>query len=317
MKKTFLLFVALLPLAVTSFAADSPKVVASIRPIHSLVAGVMQGVAEPQLLVKGGGSPHGYVLRPSEARLLAEADLVVWVGHNLESFLEKPLETVAKDARQLELSEALEGSLLPVRTGGTWESHMRHHDEAEHHHEDAEHHQDGDEETKYNPHLWLSPKLAQLIVEETAQALAAIDPGNSGIYQHNADQLQQQLQQLDRDLAAMLAPVKTVPYVVFHDAYHYFEAAYGLNAVGSITIDPERKPGVKRLLAMREKIKTLEARCVFSEPQFEPKLVATITEGSNARTGQLDPVGTDLVVGPELYFQLLRALAEDLVQGLQ
>lgn len=298
--------VFLLALSTTGWAAapQGPRVVVSIKPLHSLVAGVMQGVAEPQLLLQGGASPHGYVLRPSEARLLNEAQLVVWVGPQLESFLQRTLATLGGKARQLELATELESLLLPTRSGGNWDA-----DEHAHGHG---HESPGGRDQ----HLWLDPLLAKQIVEKTAAALTAIDPAHQSQYQHNAARLQQRLDQLHEQLKSRLAPVQKVPYVVFHDAYHYFEAAYGLNAVGSLTIDPERKPGAKRIREIRARIQTLQARCVFSEPQFEPRLVATVTEGSGARSGILDPIGAALPAGPEAYFLLLNSLADNLVAGL-
>lgn len=305
--RTIIVFCLLLLAGGTGWGAE-PRVVVSIKPIHSLVAGVMQGVAEPQLLIAGGGSPHGYVLRPSEARALADADLVIWVGHNLESFLEKPLATLGRKASQLELMDRLEADLLPLRAGGDWEGHGHAAEEERGHH--------GHQDLQLNPHLWLSPQLAKKVVEVVRAALIEVDPSNGELYRQNAGGLLERLEQLDARLRQKLAPVSAVPYLVFHDAYQYFEAAYGLNAVGSVTVDPERRPGIKRLLEMREKIKELNARCVFSEPQFEPKLVATIIEGTGARTGELDPLGAELAPGAEHYFQLLNALADDLLRGL-
>lgn len=297
---------------VWSAQLTAPLVVVSIKPLHALVAGVMQGVAEPQLLVKGGGSPHSYVLRPSEARDLSRADLIVWVGPQLESFLAKSLSTLGQNARQLELIEVLAAQLLPLRKGGSWEGH-KHHTKGMRHEE----HNGHDKHTELNPHLWLDPRLAQQIVTKTAATLAEIDPTHRQQYQQNAAQLHARLDSLHRKLTAKLAPVKEVPYIVFHDAYHYFEAAYSLNAIGSITVDPERKPGAKRIRQIREKIKQSAARCVFSEPQFEPRLLAIIIEGSTARTGVLDPLGADLLAGPESYFRLLNALADNLLRGLR
>ncbi|NOY13543.1 MAG: zinc ABC transporter solute-binding protein [Deltaproteobacteria bacterium] len=299
---TFLCGSLLLPAIVWS----APRVVVSIKPIHALVAGVMQGVGEPQLLVKGGASPHGYVLRPSDARALSRADLIVWVGPQLESFLKKPLATLGKRARQLQLTKVLADRLLPLRKSGSWEEHQ--------HHERA----DGDgEHGEFNPHLWLDPRLAEQIVAKTAAILGEIDPVHRPQYQQNATRLQARLAALHARLKAKLAPVKHIPFIVFHDAYQYFEAAYGLNAIGSISIDPERKPGARRIRQMRQKIKQLNVRCVFSEPQFEPRLLATIIEGTDAGTGVLDPLGADLPAGPESYFQLLNALADNLLAGLR
>jgi zinc transport system substrate-binding protein len=314
MRKSVLmvLFTAyLLAQGVVAWAAtpQGPKVVVSLKPLHSLVAGVMQGVGEPRLLIQGSGSPHGYVLRPSEARLLADAHLVVWVGHQLESFLEKPLSTLGTNARQLELAEELESVLLPVREGGSWDA--DHHEAADGHSEHLTEH------GEHDSHFWLNPLLAKQMVEKTAAALAEIDPVHQQQYRENAARLKMRLDELHAQLKVKLAPVKHVPYLVFHDAYQYFEAAYGLNAAGSITIDPERKPGVRRVREIRGKIKELDVRCVFSEPQFESKLVATVIEGSGARTGVLDPLGAALPAGPESYFLLLNGLADNLVTGLR
>jgi zinc transport system substrate-binding protein len=256
-------------------------------------------------LIQGGGSPHGYVLRPSEARALSRADLIIWVGPQLESFLAKPLKTLGQNARQLQLSVTLRSQLLPLRELGNWEMHA--HDEPN----------SPAEMVELNQHFWLDPQLAKQVVAQTAAALTEIDPLHQQQYRQNALQLQGRLDGLHRQLEKKLAPVKAIPYVVFHDAYQYFETAYGLNAVGSLTVNPERQPGAKRILEMREKIARLNARCVFSEPQFEPRLLATLIEGTSARTGILDPLGAELPVGPESYFLLLNNLAENLLSGLQ
>jgi zinc transport system substrate-binding protein len=315
MKKFILivLFLILLAAPGISTSAEAPRVVVSLKPLHSLVAGVMAGVGEPLLLIQGGGSPHGYTLRPSEARMLSEAQLVVWVGPRLESFLEKSLSTLAGKARQLELSRELEAEMLPVREGGFWETHAS--DEGHGPGEAGEpaHHLNGER----NQHLWLDPLLAKQIVAKTAAALTDIDPVHAGQYRHNAARLQTRLDTLHAGLKARLAAVRTIPYIVFHDAYPYFEAAYGLNAVGSVTLTVDRKPGARRIEAIRKKIRELNARCVFSEPQFEPRLVATVIEGTGARTGILDPLGAALPSGEECYFQLMNDLADNLLAGLQ
>lgn len=315
MKKSTLILLLLILFAPPgiSGAAEAPRVVVSLKPLHSLVAGVMAGVGEPLLLIQGGGSPHGYTLRPSEARMLSEAQLVVWVGPRLESFLEKSLSTLAGKARQLELSRELEAEMLPVREGGFWETHAS--DEG-HGPGDAggpAHHLHGER----NQHLWLDPLLAKQIVVKTAAALADLDPVHAGQYRHNAARLQTRLDTLHAGLKARLAPARTIPYIVFHDAYPYFEAAYGLHAVGSVTLTVDRKPGARRIEEIRKKIRELNARCVFSEPQFEPRLVATVIEGTGARTGILDPLGAALPSGEECYFQLMNDLADNLLAGLQ
>ncbi|ALC17302.1 ABC-type Zn2+ transport system, periplasmic component/surface adhesin [Desulfuromonas soudanensis] len=315
MKKTPLIVLFLLLLAAPGISAwaEAPRVVVSLKPLHALVAGVMAGVGEPQLLIQGGGSPHGYTLRPSEARMLSEAQLVVWVGPGLETFLGKSLSTLAGKARLLELSRELKAEMLPVREGGFWETHPS-----------EDEHGPGvaggpghDLHGERNQHLWLDPLLAKRIVARTTSALTDIDPVHAKEYQQNAARLQTRLDTLHAELKARLAPVKSIPYIVFHDAYQYFEAAYGLSAVGSVTLSVDRKPGARRIEEIREKIRELNARCVFSEPQFEPRLVATVIEGTGARTGILDPLGAALPSGEESYFQLMNDLADNLLAGLQ
>jgi zinc transport system substrate-binding protein len=278
----------------------------------------MQGVAEPKLLITGGSTPHNYSLRPSEARALARAELVVWVGPQLESFLEKPLESLAKNARHLTLLEAIEGPLLELREGGAWEGHHDEHDAEDHDHE-ADHHEVNAAEYGYevNPHVWLNPLLAKQIVSKVARVLSELDPAHQQHYAENSSRLEARLDTLHKELKTRLTPVKAAPYVVFHDAYHYFESAYGLNAVGSITVDPERSPGAKRVSEIRSKIKALQARCVFSEPQFESRLVQTVIEGTGARTGVLDPLGTDLAPEENSYFVLMNDLADNLISGVR
>ncbi len=312
MAKVYLICLFLGSLLSPAWAVESssPAVVVSIKPLHSLVAGVMQGVGTPLLLVKGGGSPHGYVLRPSEARALSRAQLVVWVGEDLESFLQKPLMTLGKRAQQLKLSVELQDDLLVKQQGGSWEG-RAHQSPGDRDHVDPN--------SRYQSadlHLWLDPALAKQIVILTAQRLSEIDPVHSPQYHSNMTALVTKLDQLDQSLKRQLAPVKNIPYIVFHAAYQYFESAYGLNAVGSITIDPERKPGARKIKEIRQKIKQLGARCVFSEPQFESRLIATVIEGTGAKTGILDPLGADLPAGPEAYFQLMTQLADNLSAGL-
>jgi zinc transport system substrate-binding protein len=307
------LFLILFAAPGISTSAEAPKVVVSLKPLHSLVAGVMAGVGEPLLLIQGGGSPHGYTLRPSEARMLSEAQLVVWVGPRLEGFLEKSLSTLAGKARQLELSRELEAEMLPVREGGFWETHASDEGHGPGDAGEPAHHLHGER----NQHLWLDPLLAKQIVAKTAAALTDIDPVHAQQYRHNAARLQTRLDTLHAGLKARLAPVRTIPFIVFHDAYPYFEAAYGLNAVGSVTLTVDRKPGARRIEEIRKKIRELNVRCVFSEPQFEPRLVTTVIEGTGARTGILDPLGVALPSGEECYFQLMNDLADNLLAGLQ
>jgi zinc transport system substrate-binding protein len=294
---------ALLVFAASTASAKEPaKVVVTIAPVHSLVAGVMQGAAEPKLLFAGAGSFHTYALKPSDTKALKEADAVFWVGEGLEGFMVKALKSLPKQARVVELAKAPGVKLLKAREGGVWE------DDAHGH----AHGKKGHADEQVEMHIWLDPVNAEAIVRATAAALAEIDPERAAQYRAGEERTLARLKALDGEIKAELASVGKKPFVVFHDAYQYFEARYGLAAVGAITVSPERKPSAKRLSEIRAKIQGLKAACVFAEPQFDSGLVATVAEGTGAKTGVLDPEGATLPPGPELYPQLLKTIAASL-----
>jgi len=301
--------------AATSLALAAPAlaevtVVASIKPVHSLVAAVMEGAGTPHLIVQGGASPHAMSLKPSDARALQEADVVVWVGEGLEAFLEAPLETLAGGAAVVELAKAPGLTRLPYREGGAWEAHTDHDDEEAHADEHGHDHGHGHEGS--DMHLWLDPANAKAMVAAIAAALTAADPDNAALYRANADSTAAKLDALAQEIAADLAPVKDVPFVVFHDAFQYLDTAFGLNNVGSITVNPEQPPGAARLAEIHATIAATGARCVFAEPQFEPRLVQVVIEGTAAKTATLDPLGAAIPDGPELYFEMMRENAASL-----
>jgi zinc transport system substrate-binding protein len=293
----------------TSTAMAAPNVVASIKPVHSLVAAVMAGVGEPTLIVKGAASPHTYALKPSDAGALESADIVFWTGHGMELFLTDALGTLASKAKVVELAEAPGITLLPVREGGAFEPHSDG-DEAEHDHEGHDH-GEGD------MHFWLDPENAKLMVTQIATTLAEADPENATAYQANAEAELVKLDALEAELVATLAPVADRPFIVFHDAYQYFEARFGLDLAGSVTVTPDVMPGAARIDELKAKVSSLGATCVFAEPNFEPTIIAAISEGTSAKTGVLDPEGGALTEGPELYQTLLRGLAKSLVDCLR
>lgn len=308
------LTVAVLALAAGLFSrsgrASDLEVVATLKPIHSLVAGVMAGVAEPTLLIKGGGSPHSYSLRPSEARALSRADLVFWVGAEMEVFLERPLAALAGEAQVVALSRAPGIVLLESREGGAWDRHEEPGAQEEHGALEGHGAQEGHGER--NMHIWLSPNNAAAIVRAAVAGLSAADPDEADRYRENGAALLKRIEAQSVELSGILAPVTAVPYVVFHDAYSYFEQHFGLRPLGSVTVNPERKPGARRLTEIRRKIVGLRAACVFSEPQFPPALVKTVIEGTVAKTGVLDPLGSELGSGPDAYFQIMSGLAKSL-----
>ena len=308
---------------ITFIAQAKINVVASVKPVHSLVAAVMEGIGAPVLIVKGAASPHTYALKPSQAEQIEKADLVFWMGHSLETFLEKPLESLASKAMVVELMDSHGLKKLEMREGGGFDEHDHDdHDEGGHkEHEDhsEEEHDNHAEEShddhghgKFDVHVWLDPENAKVMANEIMEALKKVDPGNAKKYETNTKKVVEKLNRLVAEVSAKLATAKGKGFVVFHDAYQYFEKRFGLKAVGSITVSPEVVPGVKRIKELKTKIKELNALCVFSEPQFKPKLVSTVVEGTKAKTGVLDPLGAAIQNGPKLYFILIRDMANSL-----
>jgi len=331
---SLLVFVA--PFA--SAHGDAPVVV-SIKPIHSLVAGAMEGVGSPTLIVKGASSPHTFSLTPSQAKNLYNARLVFWVGHELEAFLEKPLSTLSANAKQVELLEVPGLTKHHFREGGAFEEHAHeeehdhkneHKHESEHKHENEHKHEQNTAEKKdehgahdhvshekhhdeeVDPHFWLDPENAKVIVHYVAHILSEYDPKNAALYEGNEQRLSAKLDALIGEVQNTLAPIKGKEFIVFHDAYQYFENRFDIVASGSITINPDLPPSVGRIQEIRNKIKELGAICVFSEPQFEPKIIRTVMEGTSAKTGVLDPLGASMTDGSELYFELIRGMAHSL-----
>jgi zinc transport system substrate-binding protein len=316
MHKTAFSFAAAATLLMAGTAIAAPNVVASTKPIHSLVAAVMGDTGAPILLVKGAASPHDYALRPSDAAALESADIVFWTGPGFEMFLADALKTLSSNAEIIELSKADGIKLLPVREGGAFEAHDHAHDHEghdhdhdDHSHDEHTHDDDGhDHHEASDLHFWLDPENAALMVTDIAAELSVADPDNAAIYAANAA--------LTAEIAGILEPVAAKPFVVFHDAYQYFEARFGLTLAGTVTVSPEAMPGAGRIDELRTKVAELGATCVFAEPNFQPAIVNTIVEGTEAKVGTLDPEGSALSEGPGLYAELLRTLATDIADCL-
>lgn len=305
----------------TAALAEVPRVVASVKPIHALVAQVMGDLGTPDLIVDGAASPHTYSLKPSDAAALQQADLVFWTGHGLELFLEDSIGTLAPNATVVELSDAPGIELLPPRESGTFEPHD-HGEEGEHAEEGHDHAHEGEDhahehEGERDMHFFLDPANAKAMVAVIAENLVAADPEHAATYEANAASATADLDALIAETEAKLAPVQDRPFVVFHDAYQYFEHRFGLNVAGSITISPELSPGADRINAIRDKLKTLDAACVFAEPNFDPRVVDVLIEGTGAKSAVLDPEGATLDAGPGLYRQLIGNIADNLVSCLQ
>ena len=320
----FSIFAALLALASPAWAGQSaPGVVTTIKPVHSLVSAVMEGAGTPHLIVRGLGSPHAYSMRPSDATALQKAKLVFWIGPDFEIFLRSPLEAVSHNPKIIALADApgIEKLLLKDRDRkgehGHDEDGHDDHGKDEHGHEkhakkdhghDAHGHDHGD--SPYDMHLWLDPQNAIAIVKAAEKALSAADPANAELYHKNADKTVAALNDLMTQIKGELAGLSNRPFIVFHDAYAYFERRFGLQASAAIAINPEAQPGAKRVSAIQNRIREMGVACVFAEPQFPSKLVTLVTEGTNARTGELDPLGSRSDAGPAHYPALIRQMAD-------
>ncbi|MEI4231306.1 zinc ABC transporter substrate-binding protein [Roseovarius sp. D22-M7] len=314
--------------------AEVPKVATDITPVHSLVARVMQGVGEPALIVAPGATPHGYAMRPSEAAALDDADLVIWIGPELTPWLEDAIGTLAGDAHSLALLDAPETRTLPVRTGATFaaDAHDAGHDDHghdehaqedhdDHGHDDHAHHDQGHADAHDHahdgpdPHAWLDPANARAWLSLIAAELADHDPANAARYTANSKDARAEIASLEDGIADRLAPVGDVPFLVFHDAYQYFEAHFGLTAAGAISLSDASDPSAARIAELRDLAASRAIACILAEPQFDPKLVETVF-GGVARHGVVDPLATGVTPGPELYPTLMRDMAGSLAQCL-
>ncbi|MBC6437746.1 MAG: zinc ABC transporter substrate-binding protein [Rhodobacteraceae bacterium] len=326
--------------------ADVPAVAVDIAPVHSLVARVMAGVGTPNLILPPGASPHEYNLRPSEATALQAADIVVWMGGNLAPWMEGAVETLAADARVMTLLEAEETMLLNFREGALFEAHKhgspdhgghdhkdhaQDHDPEEHAHDDHGHeehtHEDdhgndhkddhahdhhGHAHGTHDPHAWLSPANAAIWLNLIAGELSAADPANASAYFANATMARAELEALSVEVNGILDPVRGGSFIVFHDAYQYFEADFDFPASGAIALGDATEPGPARIAEIQGRVRGEGVDCVLAEPQYNPDLVATILDGTDANTGVIDPLGVDLAPGPALYPQLIRNMAATL-----
>ena len=292
---------ATLLLSTSSLA--TPKVIASIMPVHSIVASVMGDVGTPELLLSGRNSEHTASLSPQQLSDLGKADVVFMIGAGLEHKVGQVSGSEAVGGKTFTaLSEVAGIKTLPVRQGGTFEVHEEH---------EGEEHDDHDEAIlKFDPHVWLDPENVKAMTNAVAADLSKADPDNAKTYEANAKAYVASLDQLTADISAETKPIQNKPFVVFHDAYQYFEKRFGLTAVGSISDVSAAAPSAKRLNEIRGKLEETKAVCVFREPQFDAKYVTVVLEGSKAKPGILDPIGSDLTPGPKAYAELLTRLAK-------
>ena len=294
--------------------ADRPRVAVDIAPIHSLVAQVMEGIGMPDLIIQPGATPHEYSLRPSEAAALQSADLVFWIGPDLTPWLEEAIETLAPAADLTTLMD-IDGTVqLEFREDAVFEAHD-HSDHADD--DDHDDHDDHGDHAGHDPHAWLSPKNAMTWLEVIAGRLSAFDPVNSDAYVANAASGRAVIEALMDEVDATLDPVRGRAFIVFHDAYQYFETDFDISASGAISISDASDPSPARIAEIRGQIAEQGVDCVLAEPQFNPGLAATVLLGSDAQMGIVDPLGADLELGAELYPQLIRNLSNALAECLR
>ncbi|MCY4128826.1 MAG: zinc ABC transporter substrate-binding protein [Gammaproteobacteria bacterium] len=320
-------------------ANDELVVVASIKPVHSIVSAIMEGVGEPHLIMKGTSSPHTFNLRPSDARALDRSDVVFQIGQAMEASLADIMWTLAARAEIVSLSHATKLVKLSYREGGVFEPHDHDHGhsshtvggvptpsntndarhDADHGHDDEEVHEDAsihehlleDEvDETFDMHIWLDPENGRVIAEVVASVLANHDAENSDTYAINLKKFLAKMDALESELQGDLEALDDRPFIAFHDAYRYFEDRFNLLAVGSAVVVPGRSAGARRIQELRQKINELNVVCVFSEPQFDEQLILTIVEDTNAKVGVLDPLGSSLEDGTTLYPALLRDMGD-------
>jgi len=297
------------------------KVVTSIKPIHSLASYLMDGVNKPDLIVDGYSSPHGFALKPSHAKMLQEADLIFWVGEDLENFLIKPLNSIAKKAEKIELMEIKGLKKLKFREKNIFDGHDDHgheeeghdehkHEEDEHKHEEDEHkhEEEGHAHGEYDPHIWLDPINAKIILTEMVEHLIENDEKNSSVYKSNLGKALKDIDKLIKDVKAELN--KDISFIVFHDAYQYFENRFNVSVLGAFTVNTDVMPGAEQLSEIREIIEHDKVSCIFSEPQFNPDIINTVAKDMDIKTGVLDPLGATLDPGKGLYFKLIKNMSK-------
>ena len=314
----------------TSANADL-KVVASIKPIHSLASYLMDGIGKPDLIVDGYSSPHGFALKPSHAKMLQEADIIFYVGEDLENFLEKPLKSIAKKAEKIELMEIKGLNKLKFRERNIFDGHDDHgHDEDGHkeddHDDEHKHEEDGHKEDdhddhghdedgheghahgEYDPHIWLDPENAKVILNEMVEHLIENDAKNASTYKKNLKNAEKDLDKLVKKVKSDLN--KDFKSIVFHDAYQYFEERFNVNVMGAFTVNTDVMPGAEQLAEIREIIEHDKVSCIFSEPQFNPDIINAVAKDMNIKTGVLDPLGATLEPGKDLYFDLIKNMSK-------
>ena len=319
------IFFGLAPLFLSSSASADIKVVTTIKPLHSLISSVMEGVGEPSLIIEGTNNPHTFVFKPSHAEMLEEADIVFWIGEDLEAFMEKPLDSLVKDAKKIAFMELGSIEKLKFREENIFDDHDDHdghkdddhddHDDHDGHEDEHEGHDDhagheGHNHGEFDAHIWLDPMNAKEMVHEIAHELGDLDPANKETYEANADKTLKSLDDLIEDVNNSIP--NGVSYIVFHDAYQYFEKRFGFSSAGALTLNPDVLPGAKQIADVQDLIRDKGIKCIFSEPQYNPKIIETLASDMNISTGVMDPLGAYLEKGNGMYEELIKEISNSI-----
>ena len=312
-----------------SFSAKAEvNVVTTIKPLHSLVSSVMKGVGEPSLIIEGTNNPHTFVFKPSHAEMIENADIVFWIGEDLEAFMEKPLDSLAKNAKTIAFMDLASIEKLKFREQNIFDDHDDHghkdddHDDHDDHdghddehdghddHDDHAGHHDGHNHGEFDAHIWLDPANAKEMVLEISHELSELDPSNKSKYEDNASKTIAALDTLIEEVDNSLS--KDISYIVFHDAYQYFETRFGVKSAGALTLNPDVLPGAKQIADIQDLINDKGIKCIFSEPQYNPKIIETLGNDMNISTGVMDPLGAYIDAGPSMYSDLINGIANSI-----
>ncbi len=310
------------------YGNETKGVITTIQPINALVSAVVGNTGKTISIVPADMTPHNFKLKPSDAKILQEGNLIFYISDHLESSITKFFENLPKNIKAINLMEESGVNHLPIRDNEAWERHDHHdHDDHDKHgkkhgdHDDHDKHgkkhdDHDDHQMEEDVHIWLSPDNAIKIVKKVNKELSLFFPENRKIYDQNAKKIIKKINSLKKEIAKELAPIKDKPFIVFHDAYQYFEQSFGLNAVGSVALDGDIASSPKKISFIKDKIVKSNTSCVFQEPQFDSKLVKIVVEGTNAKIGTLDPLGIGISSNKDFYLQLLKNMSKSLKECL-
>ena len=317
MIKFFSILALFICTGVNVFATETTGVISTIQPINSLVSAVIGNTGKSITIIPSEQSPHDFKLKPSDVKVLQNGNIIFYVSNHLESSVTKVFKNLPKNIKLINLMEESGINHLAIRDNAAWERHDHHGDDHDDHDKHGKKHDDHDDHEKEDDvHIWLSPDNAIKIVQKVNKVLSLYFPENSKIYNDNTTKFIDKIRNLKMELIKELSPIKNKPYIVFHDAYQYFEKTFELNAVGSIALEGDIASSPKQISFIKDKIIKSKASCVFQEPQFDSKLVKIVVEGTNAKTGTLDPHGVNITGNKDFYLQILTNMAKSLKECL-